>query len=122
MFVIGLFWLGFKEDKLIIHSDKIELEGFYGEELTSSDIESIELVDKVPKITMKTNGFALGNIHKGYFRTNDGEIIKLIANSDNKTYILITKKSGKKIYFSAKSTMDTFEEIKKNLPDIVYKQ
>lgn len=71
---------------------------------------------------MKTNGFALGNIHKGYFRTNDGEIIKLIANSDNKTYILITKKSGKKIYFSAKSTMDTFEEIKKNLPDIVYKQ
>ena len=124
IFVIGLIGLGFKEDKIIFNSSSIEFEGSYGEVVPQTEIQSIELVDDKPKITMKTNGFALGTIKKGYFKTDKAEIIKLILNSDNKPYLLLTKSNGKKIYFSAKEESNEIllNEIKKTLPDILYKK
>lgn len=115
--------LGFKEDKLFFNSGSIEFKGSYGEVVTESEIQSIELVNDIPKITMKTHGFALGTINKGYFKTEEGEIVKLILNSDMKPYILLTKHNGKKIYFSAKekSNEQLVSEIKKILPDVLYK-
>lgn len=113
-FVIGLMMFGFKNDPLIVHKDKIELKGSYGETLSKEDITDVQLVEKLPKITMRTNGFALGKINKGYFRTKDGETVKLILNSDKKPYIQITKNNGKKIFFSSKdkSNERLFEDIK----------
>ncbi|TRX04596.1 DUF3784 domain-containing protein [Flavobacterium gawalongense] len=124
IFVIGLIGLGFKEDKIIFNSHSIEFKGSYGEVVTQTEIQSIELVDDKPKTTMKTNGFALGTIQKGYFKTDKDEIVKLILNSDNKPYLLLTKSNGTKIYFSAKeeSNEKLLNEIKKTLPDILYKK
>lgn len=114
IFVIGLFFLGFKNDPLIIHQDKIQLKGSYGETLHKDDITNIELVEQLPHITMKTNGFALGHINKGYFKIKGGETVKLLLNSDKKPCIKITKKDGKKIFFSSKnkSNQELFELIK----------
>jgi len=113
-FVIGLMMLGFKNDPLIVHKDKIQFKGSYGETLSKEDITDVQLVEKLPKITMRTNGFALGKINKGYFRTKDGETVKLLLNSDRKPYIQITKNNGKKIFFSSKdkSNEQLFEDIK----------
>jgi len=120
VFVIGLLGLGLKEDKVSFNSEALEFKGSYGENLTQSEIQSIKLVDQLPKITLKTNGFALGNVKKGYFETNTGEIVKLILNADNKPYILITKSNGNKIYFSAKeeSNEKLLKEVKKKFPKI----
>lgn len=102
IFIIVLFGSNLKEDKIIINSDSIEFEGSYGEVVPKNQIKSIELVSDKPKITLRTNGFALGTIKKGYFKTDKGEKVKLILNGDNKPYILLTKSDGKKIYYSAK--------------------
>lgn len=122
IFVIGLLGYGFKENTLRYGPDIIELEGSYGETLNGSEIKSIELVDRLPKISLKTNGFAIGTVRKGYFRSENGEIIKLILNSDSKPYILFTKLNGQKIYFSAKkeSNREIVEGMKKILPHIRY--
>jgi hypothetical protein len=124
LFVIGLVGYGFKENKITIDSESIVFNGSYGETLTPSEIQSIELVDQLPKITSKTNGFALGTINKGYFKTNNGEIVKLILNADNKPIILLIKTDGKKIYYSAKDkpNEEVMKEMKKALPTILYKQ
>jgi len=124
IFVIGLLGFGLKENKLIFNETAIEFSGSYGETLKPSDIQSIELVNQLPKITLKTNGFALGKVNKGYFKTETGETVKLILNADNKPYMLVTKSNGKKIYFSAKqaSSANLLEEMKKALPVINYKQ
>ena len=121
--LLDFFHLGLKEDKLIVHSESIEFEGSYGEVLNQSEIQSIEFVKQLPKITLKTNGFALGRISKGYFKTDQGETIKLIINSDKEPYILFTKTNGKKIYFSAKEKPNEYilNEMKKALPRIDYK-
>lgn len=103
IFVLVLFGYGFKENQLLISNDSIEFTGPYGEKLANEDIQSIELVNNLPEIKFKRNGFALGSINKGYFKTEEGVIIKLLLNSDSYPIILITKKSGDKIYYSAKN-------------------
>lgn len=122
IFVIGLIMNGFKENPIIFDSQKIEFKGNYGETLQIDHIKSIGIKNELPKITLKTNGFALGDIRKGYFKTENGEIVKLILNSAQKPYILFTKSDGKKIYYSAKekSNKEILNEIKINLPNTVY--
>ena len=119
-FLVGMFALGFKEDKLIINSKAIQIEGSYSEKILPSEIESIVLVESLPKIKMKTNGFALETIKKGYFKTEAGEKVKLILNSDQKPILLFTKTDGKQIYFSSKkrSNSEIFEEVKKEFPEL----
>lgn len=123
VFVIALLALGFKEDPLILENQTAHFKGIYGEDLKQSEIASVELVTQLPKIRLKTNGFALGEINKGYFRTADGETVKLLLNAKNKPYIFLTKSNGKKLYFSAKekSNKEIVEEMKKELPEVVYK-
>ena len=123
IFVVGLLEYGFTENRITFDSEHIEFKGSYGEIIPKSDIQTIELVDELPKIAMKTNGFALGTINKGYFRTKSGEKVKLILNSENKPIILLTKTDGKKIYYSAKdrSNKEIMDEIREILPDILIK-
>jgi hypothetical protein len=119
IFVLALLVLGFKEDQLIVTGSTMEISGLYGEKLELNDILSIELVQHVPPIKMKTNGFALGTINKGYFKTVDGQVVKLIMNSNATPCILILKSDGKRIYFSSKSIPNSklFESLKQALPE-----
>ena len=121
--VTGLLGVGYKEDPLILTKEAIEFKGIYGEKLSASKIESIQLVEQLPRIKKRTNGFALGSINKGFFKTEDGTSVKLILNADNKPYLLFTKSDGKEIYFSAKKSTNeqVLDQLKSNFPDIIYK-
>lgn len=98
--IIGLFYFGFKENELKIQTNQIEITGQYGEQIDFAQLKTIELVDSIPKIAYKSNGFSLGDIHKGYYKTKAGESIKLILNAKNKPYILLTKTDNTKVYYS----------------------
>jgi len=102
IFVLTIIGLGFKNDRLSYTTQQIEIEGSYGELIAASDLKAISLVDNIPGIAYKANGFAMGAIRKGYFNTKEGERVKLIINADNKPYLLIIKNDGSKIYFSPK--------------------
>jgi hypothetical protein len=116
VFIAGLFIVNMKEDKLLIVFDGIEIQGVYGEVIPFPEILSVELVNQLPQITMRSNGFALGLIYKGYFKTSNGEVIKLILNSDKKPYIMITMKNNRRIYFSSGTGIN--EEIYTQLQNI----
>lgn len=105
--VIGLFISEFKENRLVFNEHQLEFDGIYGETIAYSRINNIELTDALPELTIKKNGFAAGAVKKGYFKTKDGEVVKLILNTDQKPYILITTTEGKKIYYSAKNADNT---------------
>lgn len=116
--IIGLLALGLKESKLQITYNEIEFQGVYGETLRAGDIKSIGLTNTLPIITSKSNGFALGETRKGYFRTQDGEAVKLILNSNTQPYLLITKINNEKIYFSSKDNSNSayFHQLEDTLP------
>jgi hypothetical protein len=92
----------------------------YGEKLVISEIETICLTDSLPSISIRTNGFSLGKSRKGYFKTEAGEKIKLILNTERKPYLLFVKKTGEKLYFSSGkiSNQIIYMEIQKKLPAI----
>lgn len=116
---IGAVGLGFTENKLILEDGHLEITGIYGEEIPVADIQLIELTEKRPSLRRRINGFSLGTRKKGLFKTNGGEKIKVIINSNPRPWILITKKSGNKIYFSSngKSNQTIYQELKKTLPN-----
>ena len=124
LFVVGiLLFFGLREDSLIIKKDALELEGFYGETLPVSDIKSIELTEELPEVTFRANGFALGNVRKGYFRTRDAGQVKLLLNSREEPYIMVKKESGEAIYYSSKESSENiklYKEIKETWPGVVY--
>jgi hypothetical protein len=115
------FFVGLREDRLIVKENTIVLEGRYGFELDVTDVRSVGLVEKLPPITMKDGGFALEAIRKGYFRTSDGERVRLILNSVEKPYILITLTSGDKIYYASRDVaVDTiYNQIRGSFPQLV---
>lgn len=121
VFVVGNMAYGIKENKLTLGVEKIEFEGHYGTSLPINQINSITIENELPEIALKTNGFALGEIRKGYFKTKDGEVVKLILNSAQKPYLLFTKLDGEKIYYSAKGkkNITILNDIKKVLPSLL---
>ena len=102
--VIVMLYMGLTESKIIIETNSVTLTGMYGETIPIDEIESIQLVDRLPHVVMRTDGFALGSVRKGYFKTDDGIIIKLMINEFQDDYVLVTKLNQERIYYSARNT------------------
>lgn len=112
IFSATLLYYGNKSNEFIIHEHQIEITGIYGEEIDFKEIKQLSLCDNFPKLSMKTNGFAMNNTKKGYFKTKDGEKVKLILNSLELPCLFIELNSGEKIYYSETTEINQklFEE------------
>lgn len=117
--IIAMFAYSLQDNPVEIKDDIIQISGDYGIDLSIKDIQSIELVNELPEITSKINGFALQNIEKGLFRTSTDEKVKLLINSQNKPFILIITKTNEKIYYSSKEKSN--QEIYNQLIEVVKK-
>lgn len=113
--VAGMFYYSLQDNTITINNNVIEIKGDYGMDLEMSNIKSIELVDSIPVLSIKLNGFALANVKKGYFKTQSGEKVKLLLNNMNLPIICIELKDGFRIYYSSKngSNQVVFEYLKK---------
>ncbi len=99
-----LLFRSFQETKIEIHDGAVTFVGMYGETVDFQDIRALELLEKLPKISLKLNGTAVDGIYKGKFKTGDGEIVKLLINAEkNKPYIKINRKKDKSIFFASKN-------------------
>jgi hypothetical protein len=95
-----LLFVGLRDSQLQLEGSRLEMTGLYGQELELSDIRQVEVVKELPKLTFKTNGFALAHHKKGWFRTRDGRTVKLLVNTRLQPYLKIS--TGKEeIYFSS---------------------
>ncbi|WP_339715494.1 DUF3784 domain-containing protein [uncultured Kriegella sp.] len=122
VFVGAIFYLGYQEDEIIFDKNQITLEGFYGEEIDPSEIQSVKVIEQLPEIKKRTNGFSSGTVHKGYFKLEDGKRVKLILNNEAKPYVMITKNNGEQIYYSSrsKSNQEIYNQLKNLFPDLDY--
>jgi hypothetical protein len=99
-FVCALLYLGLRNDGIQALTDRVVIGGMYPDEIQYSEISKIELVDALPVITYRSNGFALGGSRKGYFKTENGKVVKLYINGARQKYILIETISGMRHYYS----------------------
>ena len=117
--IVAMFTYSLQDNPVEIRAEIIKIGGDYGIDLPIKDLKSIELVNELPEMTSKIDGFALQNIEKGLFRTSTDEKVKLLINSQNKPFILIITKTNEKIYYSSKEKSN--QEIYNQLIEVVKK-
>lgn len=87
-------------------NNTLHISGLYGAELKKDEIKSITKVDVLPQVKFRTNGFGLGCIRKGFFRTVDGKTVHFILTSNNLPALHISTINGGNIYVN---TLDSKE-------------
>lgn len=87
-------------------NDTLRISGIYGAELKKDEIKSITKVNAIPQVNLRTNGFGLGYIRKGFFRTVDGKTVHFVLASNNLPALHISTINGENIYVN---TLDSKE-------------
>lgn len=99
---------------LQIREQVITIKGMYSENIDRKDIVELYFEKSLPPIAAKQNGGAIGNKKVGYFRTKDGEKVKLFIEDDKNSVIKIATKE-KIIYINYEEKEKTealFNELK----------
>jgi hypothetical protein len=115
VFVIGLFTYGYSPSKADISNNMIKLSGMYGLEMNVSELDNVELVDMIPDIKTRTNGFSSGEVKKGFFNLDKFGKTRLLISSKKSPYLILTKNNADKIIVNFKDKSETeklFKEIK----------
>lgn len=97
VFVIGVMSFGLKESKIQIVDSTLVIEGMYGEKLPFETIASAQLINELPEISYKSNGFALGETRKGYFKLANGEQVKLFTSDEEGQLVELVTQTNEKI-------------------------
>jgi hypothetical protein len=101
--------------KIDLKEDKFKISGIYGSSINYNDIDAIDTISKMPRIEMRTNGFALGRVCKGFFRLKEIGSASLFINFNVSPFVQLIQKNGNVTYFNLKdhqSTIETFDKIK----------
>lgn len=117
VWVISMFFYSLQDNRIEINNHVIHIKGDYGMELKTNEIKSIELVQELPDMATKVNGFALHTIKKGDFKTKSGEHVKLFINTLEQPIICITTHRNQNIYYSSKdnSNQELFDLLKQEV-------
>ncbi|WP_187177689.1 PH domain-containing protein [Algoriphagus sp. AK58] len=117
-FAFGLVAYGLIPGKTVITGDVVKFTGMYGIELNLSDIEQVQLINKIPKIKSRTNGLSAFGVKKGHFNLEGYGKSRLLVESSQPPFLLITTKSQETVISNSKNPEDTkavFEKIKEGL-------
>ena len=80
VFVAFILVLSFRPTKITVGEENIKISGLYGRKIPIADIVSVELLDEMPPIAMRTNGSDTGSQAKGHFRFSNGESCMLFIH------------------------------------------
>jgi len=117
VFISFEFKSSLNDNEINIANDTITISGSYGMEIKINDVKSIQLINELPKIASKINGFALDKVKKGYFSTDKGEKVTLLINSLKSPFLLITTTENKRIFYTSKnkSMVDIYTMLTKKI-------
>ena len=121
-FVGGLLFNFSVPSKTIFEEETIKFSGSYGFTINISDIESVELVDKIPAIKIRTNGICMGGVSKGRFSVESWGTCRLLMHSKKPPFLIITKNNGEKFiinYYKPSETENIFKQIRNAKDTIV---
>lgn len=107
-FIVGLFYVGYQDFELKNHGDSFEITGMYGEVWNYTEIRHIELLQEMPEVTWKENGFGLATLAKGHFKVTDYGSSLLFIHKDSQPYLFI-ETDNERIFINSKNSNETKE-------------
>ena len=109
--------LSFRPTRITVGEETIKISGMYGREIPVSDIVSVDLLDEMPPIAMRTNGSDTGNQAKGHFRFSNGDKCMLFIHKKAPYIQLRTTDNLYYLNYSDKEkTVELFESLKELEP------
>lgn len=116
-FVVGLYILGYQNYELISRENSFEITGMYGDEWSKDDLVQVQLLEEMPKVTFKQNGFGLATLARGYFKVKNYGTCLLFIKKDVSPYLYI-ELNNKKIFINHEDPDQTrawYEELQNGL-------
>ena len=109
--------LSFRPTRITVGEETVKISGLYGREIPVLDIVTVDLLDELPPIAMRTNGSDTGNQAKGHFRFKNGEHCMLFIH---KQAPYIQLRTTDELYYlnlsDKEKTVELFETLKKFQP------
>ena len=103
-----------RPNRIELTGDSLVIRGSYGQTVSIDEIQSCEMLEKMPEITLRTNGIGLPNVRIGHFRVSGIGKCRLYINLKYPPFVHVTTDSGKHIFFNTKDpevTAGLFEAI-----------
>ncbi len=100
----------YRSSEITLNGQKLEITGSYGFTLSRHEIYEQRLVDHLPPIAYKANGFAAGDYAKGRFKAKDGRTIWLFVNKKANPFLLIKSSKGDIYYNHDQLSMQTVSQ------------
>jgi hypothetical protein len=99
----ALLLFGWFGTNINAEDEQLRITGLHGVKIPYGEIESIEIIDRLPTITARTGGYSLGGKKLGNFTTEEYGAVKLYLQNGEKPFIFITGTDGK-MYFMNTAT------------------
>ena len=102
-------YLPYKEPKVAFDSNAFKLKGIYGVNIPLAEIGKVDTVTwrEMPAISIRTNGISLFKVHRGNFKTHDGDKIRLSVQRGVSPVIKIVTQDGTVYYINRKNADET---------------
>ena len=73
VFVAVVIATSSRPQQIAVGEDAVSISGMYGRDIPVSEIVSVELLEKMPSVKMRTNGSSTSKYNKGHFLLSNGE-------------------------------------------------
>ena len=87
VFVAVVFALSSRPQEIRVGEESVTISGMYGRDIPISEIVSVNLLDEMPSIAMRTNGSDTGKRAKGHFLLKNGNKCLIFIRYDRPPYI-----------------------------------
>ena len=115
--IILLFGAAYIESDISIDNENVKISGIYSEKIPITELCDVFLVDTLPSIGYKTNGFSTGRINKGYFYSKSlDKNVKLLLHSESKPFIYIIYANNKYViinFWKQETTLQVYDKLKR---------
>lgn len=121
LLVIGVFCVGKQENRMELGAESLVIGGMYGEKIELSDIDTVYMsrLADLPNVEVRLNGYADGEVMKGYFRLTDWGKCKLLVHDVQGDVIVIVTRGRRFIVnqYASEGTAALYESVGKALGD-----
>ena len=96
----GAVFYSFRSPSVSLSLKDVTITGSYGKSFPLKTIESVELIDSMPGIRMRTNGLSIMKIRKGYFLLENDLPAILYLEENHGPYVLIMRRAMEPVYIN----------------------
>jgi hypothetical protein len=109
------FYMQTRDPKVTVTAEKLSIETpFYGQDYALAEMSAVSLETSLPRVRLRTNGFAGGGLLRGWFLVDGFGKGKLFVDAGNAPYVLVRLRDGFVIvnFSSPEKTRALYEQLR----------